>query len=338
MKPCTRVGIDVTKRCNWRCQTCFYRYKADFNSKFDVPIEDVCGQLDAAKARGCDHAVLVGWGEPSLYPFLLPFFESCQARGMTSSIITNGTMDPNVAGTMYARGLNHLHVSVHGVGEVLDTVAGSPGAGARQARVLDFLAEKGLPWRSNTTMQKANYQQIPEIVRFCLERGVLHYVFLGFLPHYEWHNRVAEVAVHPAELRPIIEEGLRIIEEYNEKTGAGVMATVRYHPFCHLDQKYWKYIVNARYVLYDPWEWDYGHAGDDDVTRWRAATKEIGGAVSIETAPCLKCAVRMHCGGWNRVYAAGFDGAGLVAQPAPGNYVAGYYHDQNPANAGKGWF
>ena len=70
MKYCKRVGIDVTKRCQAKCQTCFYRYKPDFNTKYDKPLDQVKKELDKAKEHGCEHLIVVGWGEPGLYPHL----------------------------------------------------------------------------------------------------------------------------------------------------------------------------------------------------------------------------------------------------------------------------
>jgi hypothetical protein len=116
------------------------------------------------------------------------------------------------------------------------------------------------------------------------------------------------------------------------------MFTIRYHPMCHLPEALRKYVVNARYVLFDPWEWDYQTAGMSEQDHTNAAIS-IGNSVAIQGSPCIDCGLYTHCGGWNRIYAAGFDGADLVAVVSPEHtQYMGYLHDQNPANGERGFF
>jgi len=333
MKRCRRIGQDVTKRCNAACKTCFYRYAPDFNKDYDVPIKLIREECDRAKARGCNHSVLVGWGETTLYKYLEEWQAHCDMIGFTTSMITNGMCSVKKAAEVYALGLDHLHISVHGTGDILNQILERDGASRMQGLVIEMLKREGHPWRSNTTLQKINYEHLAETAKYVVEHGCRHVVLLGFLPHYEWRNRLREVAVHPAILRPHIEEAAEVVLD------AGAMLTIRYHPMCHLRSDYWKYVVNAQYVLYDPWEWDYGHAGDSKEALWSVASNEIGGGVAIKGEPCSKCDLKMHCGGWNKIYAAGFEGAGLKAQKETDvPFVPGWLHDLNPANKAKGYF
>lgn len=291
-------------------------------------------EIDKAKERGCDHAVAVGWGETALYNHINEFVGYAKEIGMTSSIITNGTLPIKKYETLYNAGLNHLHVSVHGFGDTLNKIADSPVASDRQKELLEWLKNEGKPFRTNTTLQKLNYRELPEIISQIKEYGAFHVVLLGFLPHYHWSlpDKMKEVAVHPADLRLKIEKSCKILEEAN------VYCTVRYHPFCHLDKKHWKYVTNALYVLFDPWEWDYGHCGENKVDFNRSAVN-MATCVSIKNEPCTFCDAAIHCGRWNATYAKGFDGAGLkavrITNPEERNF--GYYFEQNPINQLKGW-
>lgn len=350
MNRCRRVGLDVTKRCNWRCHTCFYRWKPDFNAKFDRPLGDVMGEVRVAQKRGCNHAVIVGWGEPMLWPPLLDWVKACKTQGMTTSIITNGTGSPRRYAQLYEAGLNHLHVSVHGLGETLDRVAGVPGAGRQQAKALDWLGDSKLPWRMNMTVQRANHTELPKIARHCLDRGCRHIVALGFLPHYEWNDptKLREVAVDPRELEPYLAMTAAQVELQNAKDfqlerndpayiDGRRLFTIRYHPLCCLADAYRRYVVNARFVLYDPWEWDYGNAGASEDQLWAAALS-LGDSVATQGPPCSECLLLEHCGGWNRTYAQGFPGC-LEGGPLGGDHKPrAFYHDRNPANHAKGWF
>lgn len=333
MNRCRRVGIDVTRRCNLRCRTCFYYWRQDFNTKTDKPLQDAISETVAAYRRGCNHAVLVGQGEPGLWPYLIDWLKLCRATGITTSIISNGTMNVDLYEQMYACGLNHLHLSVHGVGPVLDEIVGVNGSGKRQAETIEWLKKSDLPWRMNVTLQQGNYKTLSDIAGYCMDNGCRHIVLLGFLPHYEWNDpaKMRTVAVDPRELEPYINAACKAVSD------RVVLLTVRYHPMCRIAPEYAKYVVNARYVLYDPWEWDYGHSGDSEEDLWKAAVS-MGDSVAVAGKPCHSCAVRMHCGGWNRVSAAGFPGCIEAQEYCKLPDVPGSLHDLNPANSEKGWF
>lgn len=336
MKPCTRVGLDLTKRCSWRCSHCFYRWAKDFNTNYDKPIDELKAEVSDAFARGCDHAVAVGWGETSLYKHMIEYLEFCNVLGMTTSIITNGCAPTSKYQTFFDAGLDHLHLSVHGLGETLDRIAGVPTASRMQGVTMKWLRDNKLPWRANMTLQQLNYKTAPTVARHCIEHDVFHFVLLGFLPHYEWCGKnLKETIVHPGELRPYLESAIE------QCINAGVYCTLRYHPFCHMKPDYWRFITNARYVLFDPWEWDYDHCGEAPAELWRSALS-MGDSVAIKGSPCSECAVQMHCGGWNSIYANAFDGADLKPikecdVPRESLNKIGYFHDLNPANALKGF-
>ncbi len=335
LRQCSRVGIDVTRRCNFKCKTCFYRYHPQFGTDYDEPLAVVMSKTKKAQARGCDHVVLVGWGEPGLWKPMNEYLKECGAMGLTTSMITNGSLSVETYASFREAGLNHLHVSVHGIGSVLDEIVGVEGAGARQERLLKWLGEERWPWRMNMTVQRINYQTLPDIAAYCIKNGCKHIISLGFLPHYEWSDPVkrAAVAIHPAEIGPYIEAAGEVA------IGAGAWFTIRYHPMCLLSERWRLYVVNARYVLYDPWEWDYGHHGEPDAVFWKSAN-DVGGAVAITEEPCISCGLFVHCGGWNKVQCSGF---GTPAEVLHGvamdkDYIPGLFHVRNPANQQKGWF
>ena len=338
MKRCMRVGVNVTKRCNFRCKTCFYLHEEGFFTPTDEPTALIEDQIISAQNRGLDHAVIVGYGEPTLWPDLMRFVKFCKENGMKSSIITNGTAPVKYYESLYANGLDHLHISVHGLGDTLNKIACNATAGDKQKEVLEWLKESKLPWRSNTTLQLENYLEVPETIDYIIDHGAAHIVLLGFLPHYGWFNKVRDVAVHPADLRLKIEPAMDAVIKANR------WLTLRYHPMCHLRQDLWKYVTNANFVLLDPFEWCYNDSGTLSDADLKIACKNLGDNVSIKTEPCVSCALQPHCGGWNAVYAAGFNGADLTSVPksfVPEKSLTefGYYWYQNPVNTeGRGHF
>jgi len=330
VKACTRLGLDVTWRCNLKCRHCFYLRTPKLHQAEDVPEEQWKRLIDQGKAGGLDHVVIVGYGEPSLCPSMPAILDYCHAQGMATSMITNGATGLHRFKAFFARGLDHLHISSHGLCPTLDEIVGVPGTFARQAELKEWLALEGLLFRTNVTLQQANYRELPELAEYEISHGVHHFVLLGFLPHYEWRGHVHEIAVHPGELRPYIEDAA------SQLVDAGTLFTIRYHPLCHLAPHYWMFVVNANHVYYDPWEWNYD-LQVNDLPRIEQKARELGEAVACKT-PCDQCLARRYCGGWNRTYAEAFDGAGLQPiREVPEMYRAvwdqeGGLHDLNPAN------
>ncbi len=337
LKSCTRLGLDVTWRCQWRCTHCFYRRKAELGSDWDLPLADAEQRTMAAQRAGYDHVVLTGFGEPTLWPAVLQFVLWCREQGMAVSTITNAATGLHVLQNLYECGLDHAHVRAHAASHELNGIARHNKAWERQREVFDWLAAARKPYRVNIALQQANRESMASTAQYHVEHGVYHVALLGFLPHYEWHDeaeartRIRAVAVHPAELRPVIERAAQVVLD------AGKLLTIRYQPLCHLDPAFWPYVTNARYVYFDPWEWNYTGNVSDMRALWADACS-LGDSVACDE-PCGKCAARRHCGGWNRHYARAYDGADLRAiVRAPAQYAEtwerdGGLFDQNPANA-----
>ena len=306
MKPCRKVGIDVTWRCQWRCRSCFYRRNPHLGKPTDVPWMEVCNKIRRAKEGGLDHVVAVGHGEPSLYPDILNVLNYCRGEGMATSMITTGATGLWRFNEFYDNGLDHLHISSHGIGETLDRITGTKGGFDKQTELKDHLQTRGLPFRTNVTIQRENYQELPELASHECDMGVWHFVFLGFIPIYEWGTDkayVQEVAVPPAELRPYIEDAAEILLAMKRHF------TIRYQPLCHLSPKYWPYVTNARFVFFDQYEWNYELQAEDTESLWRAS-KRMGDGLGNHY-PCHQCVAYHWCGGWNKKYAEAFDGADL---------------------------
>lgn len=324
--------MELTKRCNMRCKICFYRHSADFNQDYHKPLADVQAEVDSAVARGCKHITVHGWGEPMLYRWLHEYVEIVKKAGLTFSFITNGSFTLPKYKWLYENAMNHLHLSTHGIGEIHDQITEIPGAYKLQRRLKEYLKAEDLPFRTNTTLQIYNYKILLDIISENIFFGAKHVVLLGFLPHYEWHDRLREVAVHPAELRPYIERSLQIAID------GGALTTLRYHPFCHIDRKYWPYITNTQYVIFDSFEWDYNQGGKTEEEQLGFAINSLPAGVAIWGKPCVECKAFVHCGGWNRHYAREFNGADLKPIKEELPQERGYFFLQNPANQRDGWF
>jgi MoaA/NifB/PqqE/SkfB family radical SAM enzyme len=338
--PCRTVGLDVTWRCNWNCTHCYYRHNDNLHTNQDVPLEQLLAKVDKGKAGGLRNVVLEGWGEPMLYPQLMGLLLACRERGMKTSIITNGAVKLDMYKKCYLEwGLDHLLISSHGQGEVLDNIAERREAFNKQLRLKQWLHDEGLPFRTNFVLMESNYRNCPDTVKQDVELGSFHVNLIGFQAHYEWSNAAASkgesytVAVDPAKLRPYIEQAGEIAVE------AGRLFTIRYHPMCHLSPKWWPHIVNAKYVFFDPWEWNYS-LQCLDIEQLKMASFRMGASVAGRQE-CNNCIALRHCGGWNRNTALVSHAELLPIVTPPQEYQSvwwedGGLHTLNPANSYDG--
>jgi len=335
MKPCKVVGLEnVTWKCNWNCTHCFFRRAKDLHTNKDTSLDRLKREINAGKSRGCNSVVLCGKGEPMMHSRIDEIIAYISGIGMKSLIITNGSMGIGKYQRLYKLGLDHLHISMHGLGETLDKISERKGAGRKQMELLEWLNKESNPFRINITLQQLNHQEVFNIAEKAVQFGAFHVSLLNFLPHYHWKSRTKEVAVNPIELINILEKSMKHME-------GKVIFTLRYFPMCLLKPDYWKYVTNTRFVLFDPWEWDYGCYSEDVEKVWRAAII-MGRVVAIKGEPCDSCLLKEHCGGWNRFYAHAFNFEGLKAiKEIPDELKEavdqkGGLFDLNPANLSGG--
>ncbi len=337
MKRCRRVGVNSNYGCNCHCTACFYRWSNEYatigNTEKDKTLAQVMAEITAAKARGCDSVVFEGFGEPTMWAHITECVKEIGKIGMTSSIITNGTMPIKKYAELREAGLNHLHVSVHHIHP--DHILGHPGSEKKHNELFAWLLEEDWTWRANITTQKANKDVILETSEMCVAYGCRYVVALGFLPLYGWpvdSKRFHDVVEDPAVLSPKLAE----TADYFDKST--IHFTIRYHPMCLLPKNAWKYVTNARMVLYDEFEWEYSYCGLSDEDYWKAALG-FGDGVAIQGEPCVSCDLLMHCGAYNRTMYAAFPNCGIHAiKDSTVQQTPGWLFDQNPARETRGYY
>lgn len=337
MTPCASVGLEPSWMCNELCAMCYYRRDARLGTHIHRPLDEMKKEVDAAKRRGCTNAYLVGFGEPMLYRQVIELIQYATDSRMGSSVITNGAIPIKRYEQAYAAGLDHPHISMHGLGDQLSQITENKNAGAMQAKVLAWLRDSKLPFRTNTTVQRLNYTSLPAIAQAAIDYGVVHFVLINFLPHYEWKEHFNEVGVPTVESRPYIEAAADLVLK------AGRLLTIRYFPHCMLAPRFWPHVTNACYVPFDPFEWENAHHDTDVEKVWKFAM-DLGNQVAVQGKPCDDCRLKLHCGGWNKT-SVQYDGGHIHAlsdADVPEQYrgvigVRGGLHDLNPANAHCGF-
>ena len=174
-------GYDLTKRCNLRCEGCFF-FEGDRNTVY--PEEKSDGDYDAffgaEVLRGVNYPHFAG-AEPALVQERLRIAAGHWRRGL---VYTNGTvrLDPAIPFM--------IHVSLWGAPETDAFLRGAPVfrkavqhyAGDERAVVM-------------MTVSRRNVDDIPIVARACADAG-LKLSFNHFSPSREYARKVAAEAAH----------------------------------------------------------------------------------------------------------------------------------------------
>ena len=160
------INLEVTKRCNARCNFCdYWKEKPGLELKDYVPIVEKLKPLSVS---------LTG-GEPLLREDLPDLIASLrQSFGFLNiSLITNGsllTMEKGLA--LWEAGLDELSISLDYLDGRHDEGRGLPGLTRHILAVAPELAAAGVKLCFNLVMKNGNYKEAPQIVRECAGMGI----------------------------------------------------------------------------------------------------------------------------------------------------------------------
>ncbi|QDV05700.1 molybdenum cofactor biosynthesis protein A [Planctomycetes bacterium Poly30] len=89
------INLDLTTACNYRCTHCI-----DWdilNTKHKLAEEDLRTSIALMRERGLKSVILIGGGEPTLYPGFVGFTKFLKELGLKVSIVTNGSRGDRLA-------------------------------------------------------------------------------------------------------------------------------------------------------------------------------------------------------------------------------------------------
>lgn len=89
------INLDLTTACNYRCTHCI-----DWdilNTKHKLAEEDLRASITLMRERGLKSVILIGGGEPTLYPGFVAFTRFLKELGLKVSIVTNGSRGDRLA-------------------------------------------------------------------------------------------------------------------------------------------------------------------------------------------------------------------------------------------------
>jgi len=173
------VAWEITRNCNLNCVHCRaaatkgpYLGELDTTSAFRL--------LDQIAETGNPIVILTG-GEPLIRPDIFEVAAYGTNKGLRMVMAPNGTLiSETVASQMAKAGIKRISISIDGpTKDIHDAFRGVEGAFDGAIRGIGFAKAAGIEFQINTTITKANLEQIPKIQELAVELGAAaHHIFL----------------------------------------------------------------------------------------------------------------------------------------------------------------
>jgi molybdenum cofactor biosynthesis enzyme MoaA len=174
--------IQILKQCNFRCGHCSQSAPFIGNElAAPVSLEDVRLRIDALKSRGLERVRFTG-GEPLLHPEVAEIIKYAQDRGVSTSLVTNGSLLLGRAGDLRAAGLEAAWISLYGSTAVgYRAVAGvSPSIGRLSAAIRE-LSSGGVRVGLYCVADLATGALETSLLTSLIPHGVAHVKFLQLM-------------------------------------------------------------------------------------------------------------------------------------------------------------
>jgi len=226
------VAWEITRNCNLSCVHCrASATKGPYTGELDTA---ACLQLLDQIAETGNPIVILTGGEPLLKPDIFEIAKYGTDKGLRMVMAPNGTLITETSAKQMAdAGIKRISISLDGSEkEIHDKFRGVDGAFDGALRGIDFAKEAGIEFQINTTITKANLEQIPKIQELAIKLGaVAHHIFL--LVPTGRGKYILDQAITAVEY----EETLNWFYDQREKTPLQLKATCAPHYYRILRQR-----------------------------------------------------------------------------------------------------
>jgi radical SAM protein with 4Fe4S-binding SPASM domain len=202
------LEVEFTRRCNLRCVYCYA--SAGAAAPGELRLAELAEVVEQARRLGARRIVLLGGGEPLLFPELRELMEHIHGLGLAQALFTNGIpLTPAWCRFLFERGVTVAVKQNSRQPEVQDRLAGVAGAYQGVQRGLRLLQDAGYPDPERplcvqTVICRQNRHEIPAMWVWARERGIT--------PYFEVLTEQGRAREHPElqltrrEMRAVFEE------------------------------------------------------------------------------------------------------------------------------------
>jgi radical SAM protein with 4Fe4S-binding SPASM domain len=173
------MELELSRECNLRCVYCYASSGRKLHN--ELTIEEIMDALGQAIELGARRIIIIGGGEPLMYPHLMEIMEFLHGRGIGIDLFTNGTLvTPEIARKLFELSVSPVVKTNSLRDDVQDRLAAVPGTAEAIRRGLANLMEAGypkpeLPLGIETIICRQNIAELPEMWVWARERNIIPY-------------------------------------------------------------------------------------------------------------------------------------------------------------------
>jgi len=209
------IELELSRACNLRCLYCYAASGTPLAN--ELSLDEIFGAIDQAVALGTKKIIVLGGGEPLIYPHIFEVIEYIREKNLIADLFTNGLMlTSDVADRLFKLGVGVVLKMNSRKPDVQDYLAGKEGAFVAIEKGLAALSDAGYPDENHslgveTIICRQNYDELPELWRWARKEGIVPYVeamtMQGRATEYP------DLEVTPVEVKMLFEELSRIDRE-----------------------------------------------------------------------------------------------------------------------------
>jgi MoaA/NifB/PqqE/SkfB family radical SAM enzyme len=162
------LQVHPTRHCNLACAHCYT--SSGPKVRVALALDTLTACIDDAVALGYRQLAVSG-GEPLLYPALRELLQHARARGMVTTITTNGVLATADRWSTISDLVDVVAVSIDGRRDEHDAIRRSAGAFARTVANLSVLRDSGVTFGLIFTLTQYNVDSLEFVVRLAAEHG-----------------------------------------------------------------------------------------------------------------------------------------------------------------------
>ena len=171
------MELELSRLCNLRCIYCYAASGMPLEN--ELSLDEITDAVDQGVALGARNIIVLGGGEPLLYPDLFKVIDYIQSKRVKADLFTNATLiTPAIAKELYNRKVSVVVKQNSQDQKTQDMLAGHSGAFEAIKEGLEALQNAGYPDIDHTLgietiICRQNIKELPSIWRWARTRGIV---------------------------------------------------------------------------------------------------------------------------------------------------------------------
>lgn len=174
------LELELSRACNLRCVYCYASSGKPLPD--ELTLSEIFSVIDQAVSLGARKIVVLGGGEPLLYPEIFTVIDYIRAAGAQVDLFTNATLiDSRKAKALFERKISISMKLNSRKPAIQDYLAGKDGTFSAIEKGLKNLLAAGYPDEEHTLgietiICKQNYDEIPDLWRWARMQDIIPYI------------------------------------------------------------------------------------------------------------------------------------------------------------------